>query len=137
MRARPRNPPKRLIPARCRGERRRNPPTLGGGGCQEYGNTVSRKEGNGILNSVLSGGSVPYGITVKFLVWNYIPYEEWKNGASSLTYEQALSKLYTMVGMDVEVIKTLEVGSMKEAYKFNNEMLKAQERLLECSELCV
>ena len=34
MRTRPRNPPKRLIPTRCRGERRRNPPTLGGGGCQ-------------------------------------------------------------------------------------------------------
>src|SRR5690606_13689360 len=29
-----RNPPKRLIPARCRGGRSRNPPTLGGGGCQ-------------------------------------------------------------------------------------------------------
>ena len=36
MRTRPRNPPKRLIPARCRGERRRNPPTLGGGGCQIF-----------------------------------------------------------------------------------------------------
>src|SRR5690606_11182457 len=29
-----RNPPKRLIPARCRGGRSRNPPTLDGGGCQ-------------------------------------------------------------------------------------------------------
>src|SRR5690606_2786212 len=32
--SRSRNPPKRLIPARRRGGRRRNPPTLGWGGCQ-------------------------------------------------------------------------------------------------------
>lgn len=91
------------------------------------GNVLPRKEGNGILNSVLSGGMVPDGFTVKFLVWNFIPYEEWKNGQCSITYEQAFTSLMNVVGganpYCVEVILTQEVESMNDAYAFNSRML--------------
>ena len=91
------------------------------------GNVLPRKEGNGILNSVLSGGMVPDGFTVKFLVWNFIPYEEWKSGQCSITYEQAFIYLTNVVGGAnndcVEVILTQEVGSMNDAYAFNSRML--------------
>lgn len=96
--------------------------------CFRGNGMLSRKEGNGILNSVMQGGELPSNVFVEYHVWNRLPLKDWKDGKTDKTYNEcwdALCKVYVSSRRDlnIHVIDHYYVDSLEQAYKFNNEQL--------------
>lgn len=95
--------------------------------CFRKDKMLSRKEGNGILNSIMQGGELPEDVSVQYHVWNRLPLEDWKGGVASHNYQVCFSSLVSMLHVnnpkqisviDYEVVETLE-----QAYAFNQQQL--------------
>lgn len=88
---------------------------------------LSRKKGNGILNSVMQEGEMPAGISVRYYVWNRVDTYCWKNGKESNVYIDLFNSLVDTVRLcnpkNIDLIDYKIVHSLEEAYKFNNEQL--------------
>lgn len=102
--------------------------------CFRGNGMLSRKEGNGILNSVMQGGELPDGIRVHYYVWNRLPLDDWKAGKTDLPYSTCLRMCFQKVkkGLstcgrvapeNMSLIECEHVSNLEEAYKFNNEQL--------------
>lgn len=102
--------------------------------CFRGNEMLSRKEGNGILNSVMQGGEIPDGIRVHYYVWNRLPLADWKAGKTGLPYSTCLRVCFQKVkqGMstcgrkdptNMSLIEFDYAASLEEAYAFNNEQL--------------
>lgn len=76
---------------------------------------MNRQEGNGVLNSVLSGDGSKFKTTdsVKFLAWDLVTVEEFKAGKSERPYEERLTQL--ALGTKLDTIPMWTVTSVKEA----------------------
>lgn len=59
------------------------------------GTYMSRKEGNGILNS----DDIPMD-KVRFVLWDYVPFQDWKVGKSDMIYNDRLFSLMTILSSD-------------------------------------
>ena len=97
--------------------------------CYRNGQMLSRKEGNGVLNSILQGGELPEGVSVLYTVWNRLPLSDWKEGKTNLTYEEcwdSVCKTYVnhrRGSLRIEPIDHYYVDSLGKAYAFNKEQL--------------
>jgi DNA ligase-1 len=95
--------------------------------CYRNGQMLSRKEGNGILNSILQGGELPEGVDVLYTVWNRLQLNEWKEGKTdtkySICFDNALFKLTKCKPKHMQMIDSCYVHSLDSAYEFNKEQL--------------
>lgn len=104
--------------------------------CYRNGQMLSRKEGNGVLNSILQGGELPEGVGVLYTVWNRLPLSDWKEGKTARAYgSMFLSLIKRLDGCKyttnptskfegrVQLIEYKFVDSLEEAYAFNKEQL--------------
>jgi len=80
---------------------------------------LSRKEGNGILNSILKRGEVDANLTFELTAWDCLTVNEWKEGKSSKPYHQRLDNLDEVISdmSNVRPITTHYVSKLEEAYK--------------------
>ncbi len=97
----------------------------------EYdGKILPRKTGNGILNSVLKGGSFPPGHIPIYCVWDIIPIEYAKRkGKYDVHYEMRLKTLENLF-KDNKYIRIIEYKmcySLKECIEHSNELIAAGE----------
>lgn len=89
------------------------------------GKLLSRKEGNGILNSVLQGADKSdfFGCDFKYVAWDMLSLGEFEQGYSGRPYEERLQGVEDLVlrleangyTTAVELIRTHEVTSVAEA----------------------
>lgn len=104
--------------------------------CYRGNQMLSRKEGNGILNSILQGGELPEGVSVLYTVWNRLPLSDWKEGKTARAYgSMFLALIKRLDGCKyitnptsrfegrVQLIDYKFVDSLEEAYAFNKEQL--------------
>lgn len=96
--------------------------------CFRNGEMLSRKEGNGLLNSLMQGAEIPEDITLKQILWNYLPIKDWKSGKTAREYGNCFTALYGELEMCLnpehfEIVDHRFVDSLQEAYKFNKEQL--------------
>ena len=76
---------------------------------------MSRKEGNGILNS----DDVPMD-RVRFVVWDCVPYKDWKAGLSKIVYQDRLNELTKVLSCsddylsEYKLVDTVIVNSVEE-----------------------
>lgn len=94
--------------------------------CFRNGEMLSRKEGNGILNSVMQGGEKPEGVLVEYHVWNRLPLEDWKAGKTDKTYKECWEHLWVSLcdsNSNIQIIDYKHVESLQQAYSFNQEQL--------------
>jgi len=94
--------------------------------CFRNDKMLSRKEGNGILNSVMQGsGEIPDGVSVQYHVWNRLPLEDWKAGVASYEYNVCFSSLVSMLHVSnpkrMCVIHYECCDTLEEAYAFNQQ----------------
>lgn len=92
------------------------------------GKILAREVGNGILNSVLKGGSFDEGFYPIIKVWDQIAMKHVQpKGKSDIPYDKRLAYLYQQVkdGTLISLIETRIVRSLKEAYAHYKEMLIA------------
>lgn len=93
------------------------------------GEVAPRQIGNGMLNSVLQGGNLKDGYTVRLVVWDAIPEAEAKpKNKYKLAYAhryEILQKMFGGLGSDaaVQVVETRVVHSIKEAGEHYKEVL--------------
>lgn len=94
---------------------------------ERNGKTLSRKEGNGILNSVLQGSMLDEGEQIVFMAWDEIELVGWKAGVSNTPYSTRLNSLYKRLAYigdtNMRHVKTNVVESVSEAYKLYQEAL--------------
>lgn len=88
----------------------------------------SRKTGNGILNkSIKNTISEKEAESVRFVVWDYIPYEEYMNDSPSKTYKQNFEYLQSCFSHKemkrISLVETKVVNNKKEAIEHFKEML--------------
>lgn len=91
---------------------------------EEGGDVLARQTGNGILNSILKGGTVGVGQEVSVDVWDMIPISEFKTkNVYSIKYNVRLSELADCIEHCnvIQVIPTKIVFSMQEAIDHYNE----------------
>ena len=93
---------------------------------------VSRKQGNGITNSVLKSGYDIYDDDYskyypEFQVWNIIPEHDWKNHSCNIPYIDRYKLLCEVVSeapnSDLIVIDTYFCKTMSDIIKINNDYL--------------
>lgn len=89
------------------------------------GRILSRKEGNGILNSILKGGDVPEDCSFRMQAWDYIPMYAFKEGKFDCPYESRLYELRCNIHQAayIQVIETEIVESLQAAYVFYGKKL--------------
>lgn len=88
------------------------------------GKVLPREIGNGILNSVLKGGSFDPGDFPTLLVWDQIPLSEAKPGNKyKVSYTDRLSDLIDQLEQ-IDIIPSRKVYSMEEALEHYVEMLE-------------
>lgn len=91
------------------------------------GVTLSRKEGNGVLNHVLKGGSFAENEVPLYLAWDQIPLEAVKpKGRCNTPYKDRFAALEEQIGnkgVRLGIIPTRRVKSLKEAYAHYIELL--------------
>lgn len=95
----------------------------------EKGVVLKREVGNGIINKVMQGGTVPEGYTIVMDVWDMIPADKVvSKGKHEVPYLLRLRALNTMIragGLKyIRPIETRVVKSLKEAYAHYAEKLK-------------
>lgn len=96
------------------------------------GKVLPREEGNGMLNSVISGGSVDEGCYVRLDLWDQIPLSEVKpKGKYTLPYKERLRGLIAQLSSaspeskkHLGLIPTKVVKSKAEAYVHYRDLLK-------------
>lgn len=90
---------------------------------------LPREEGNGMLNSVLQGGTLEVGCDILLQVWDAIPFDAVKpKGRYTMPYKQRLANLLRAVaagpGGPVRVIPTKIVKSKAEAFAYYKDLLR-------------
>lgn len=97
--------------------------------CFRNSEMLSRKEGNGILNSVMQGGELPKGVSVKYHVWNRLPHGDWKVGKTNKTYGECFKDVCKSWSENpatrLELVDYLYVETLEQAYAFNQKQLEA------------
>lgn len=92
--------------------------------CVRDGKVLPRKEGNGILNSILQGGELPYGVDIEYHVWNSLNVEHWKAGETYIDYDISfgctIQSVELLGSSRVKVIEHTYVESLEEALTFND-----------------
>jgi DNA ligase-1 len=88
------------------------------------GKILSRKEGNGILNSVRLGGVFKSGEKPIYKVWDYVPLQALADGRYERAYEERLSDLeyMTKYSEDIQSIDSKWVFSYEEARAHYDEL---------------
>jgi DNA ligase-1 len=88
---------------------------------------MPREKGNGVLNSLLSGGELEPGQEVRFMAWDQIPLSAVKpKGKYEVGYKLRLVKLLGQLKGAPAVVKVIEtrvVKSMAEAFAHYKELL--------------
>jgi len=95
----------------------------------EDGKALPRTTSNGMLNAALQGTTVDSKYTVKLLVWDCIPVQDWKAGVYALDYKSRLQRLNRNMhsGLNVSLIETRIVHSYNEAKEIAAEWMKEGE----------
>lgn len=92
------------------------------------GMLLSRKEGNGILSSILSGAvnGEFENYSFKLTCWDCIPLNDWKQGGCDKPYSERLAKLNKMCffSIGINIIPTYAVESLQEAMQIYSEYTK-------------
>jgi ATP-dependent DNA ligase len=86
----------------------------------ENGKELSRKKGNGILNSCISNTCDPDdAIKVRYIVWDIIPRGDWERGVCNIKYVDRLYMLKECISKCdyVKLIDTVVVNSLARAKK--------------------
>ena len=93
------------------------------------GMILSRKEGNGILNSILKGGDVPGDCSFRMQAWDFIPLEDFKRGVCPVPYESRLYELKCHIHQAafIQMIETEPAESLQAAYSFYAQKLANHE----------
>lgn len=95
--------------------------------CFRNSEMLSRKEGNGILNSIMQGGEKPADVEVEYHVWNRLPLDDWKLGKTNSTYGTCWStlvdKLFDSYSKRIKLIDFNYITSLEDAYAFNQRQL--------------
>lgn len=95
---------------------------------EENGKILERKKGNGILNSVLSGGKFGENQRPIYIVWDIIPISEAKGkNKYKVPYKQRLALLHTLFDNN----KSIKVVEYKICYSFDECMAHAKEVMLQ------
>ena len=91
--------------------------------CSRAGKLLPRKEGNGILNSVLQGGELPQGVDIEYHVWNSLIVEHWKAGETHIDYDISFNccgNAVTLLGSSrIKLIEHAYFESLEQANAFN------------------
>lgn len=90
---------------------------------KQYGMVLGRKESNGILNSVLSGGELPDGARLQMIAWNMLPYNDWKAGKTDKEYVECFNDLDHFLLRNETLIKLVEsykISNLEDALNLNN-----------------
>jgi len=91
--------------------------------CVRDGKLLPRKEGNGILNSVLQGGELPQGVDIEYHVWNELTEEHWKAGSTFIDYDISFNccgNAVTLLGSSrIKLIEHAYFESLEQANAFN------------------
>ena len=91
--------------------------------CVRDGKLLPRKEGNGILNSVLQGGELPQGVDIDYHVWNELTEEHWKAGSTFIDYDSSFNccgNAVTLLGSSrIKLIEHAYFESLEQAMVFN------------------
>lgn len=93
---------------------------------KEDGKILPRQLGNGVLNSVASGGDFGPNQTPQYVVWDCIPISECVvKGKSTLPYEARFKNLVDLIAgaTNVELVETRVVYSMADALEHYKECL--------------
>lgn len=90
---------------------------------------MSRKEGNGVLNSILQGADESEfdGYVFKYVAWDHLTLREFKIGRSLCTYQERWVYLKSSVNaglynQNIELVECWEVDSVTEAKKIHTEL---------------
>lgn len=90
---------------------------------KQYGRVLGRKESNGILNSVLSGGELPDGARLQMIAWNMLPYNDWKAGKTNKEYVECFNDLDNFLLRNETLIRLVEsykISNLEDALNLNN-----------------
>ena len=91
--------------------------------CSRAGKLLPRKEGNGILNSVLQGGELPQGVDIEYHVWNELTEEHWAAGSTFIDYDISFNccgNAVTLLGSSrIKLIEHAYFESLEQANAFN------------------
>ena len=90
---------------------------------KQHGMVLGRKESNGILNSVLSGGELPDGARLQMIAWNMLPYNDWKAGKTSKEYVECFNDLDNFLLRNETLIRLVEsykISNLEDALNLNN-----------------
>lgn len=92
--------------------------------CVRDGELLSRKEGNGILNSILQGGELPQGVDIDYHVWNELPEEHWAEGETHIDYDSSFNccgKAVALLGSPrIKLIEHAYFETLEQANAFND-----------------
>ena len=80
--------------------------------CSRAGKLLPRKEGNGILNSVLQGGELPQGVDIEYHVWNELTEEHWAAGSTFIDYDIS----FNCCGNAVKLLGSSRIKLIEHAY---------------------
>jgi ATP-dependent DNA ligase len=80
--------------------------------CYREGKLLPRKEGNGILNSVLQGGELPQGVDIEYHVWNQLTEEHWAAGRTFINYDSS----FNCCGNAVKLLDSPRIKLIEHAY---------------------
>lgn len=90
----------------------------------EDGTLLSRKVGNGILNSTLQGGEMESKYDVRMIAWDMVTTEDFKDGKSYATYENRRNNMAWGVGStSLSIADTVIVTSLAQAFALNRAAL--------------
>ena len=91
--------------------------------CSRAGKLLPRKEGNGILNSLLQGGELPQGVDIEYHVWNELTEEHWAAGSTFIDYDISFNccgNAVTLLGSSrIKLIEHAYFESLEQANAFN------------------
>lgn len=95
----------------------------------DEGVCLPREEGNGILNSVQQGGTLPEGHEIRYKVWDIIPLSAvTSKGVCNVPYLKRLAQLSSMFnfgdGSPVTIIPTVAVKSKAQAFEHYRSLLR-------------
>lgn len=91
------------------------------------GELLPRETGNGILNSILKGGTLPENHRVKFMMWDVVPLDDFLKGKCVIPYADRLAMLHEIRSVDswVGIVETQRYQSKAEAQKHYAEIIAA------------
>ena len=91
--------------------------------CSRDGKLLPRKEGNGIINSILQGGELPHSVDIEYHVWNELTEEHWAAGSTFIDYDTSFGCTVQSVELlgssRVKVIEHAYFETLEQAMVFN------------------